>query len=131
MTKHIIVENGIVTNICVTDENSVIANNMFPYTTGNIGDLYEDGVITPVQQTPIVPPIITAVQLKQSLYHYGLFYQVDAALKVMNGEVYIWWLNATTFRRDDARLIAASVQLNESGLTHDLDDVFIYGNIVK
>lgn len=129
--KYIIVNNGVIENICVVDENSTITENMFPYTTGNIGDLYDNGIITPVEPVVVVPEVVTSVQMKQSLYHFGLFYQIDAALKVMNGEVYIWFLSADVFHRNDERLIAASVQLNNAGLTHNLDDVFIYAQSVR
>ena len=84
--KYIVVNNGVIDNICLIGEGSTISENMYPYTHGNIGDLYDNGTITPVEPEVIIPDEVTSSQLKQSLYHFGIFYQVDAALKQMVGE---------------------------------------------
>ena len=81
---------------------------------------------TDTDETTIVPDIVTAGQLKQALYHFNLFYQIDAYLKQQNGLIWIWWTTYPNFNRNDERLIAASQQLNDAGITNDLDEIFIY-----
>jgi len=122
--KYAIVENGVVTNIVVSDDPELAEDRGWIEAEGgvSIGWTYSNGQFEEVEPQQPVPVEVTPMRAKLALYAAGLYSQVEAAVAASAAPVQIAWNNATAFRRDDPFVLAIGQALN---LTSDqIDDLF-------
>lgn len=120
--RYINVENGVVTE--VRSVFRMRLSGWIAHDTAKVGDLYVDGVLTPV--TP-VPQSVTMRQARQALILAGKDEQVDAALAAISGQAgklaRAEWEKSQTVERNRPLVLQMGAALGMTAA--DLDALFI------
>ena len=130
MTLYALVSpTGIVLNLGGWDGKADPSPNTLIDATGQpnaqIGGTYTNGVFTaPVAPPPSVPATVTAAQLKMALQAAGVLAAVSAAVAASPDPlVAIYWGNASSFDRADARVVALGAAVGQTPA--QMDAIFI------
>ena len=131
MTRYVSVLNGTVTlaGIAwdgVTPYASPDGGQLIASDTANVGDTYDGSKFTTVAQpvVVVVPATVTAAQLKMALQAAGALAAVSAAVAASPDPlVAIYWGNASSFDRADARVVALGAAVGQTPA--QMDAIFI------
>jgi hypothetical protein len=131
MTRYVSVSNGTVTLAGiswdgVTPYASPDGGTLIPSDTANVGDTYDGSKFTTVAQpvVVVVPATVTAAQIKMALQAAGLLTSVTAAVNASPDPlVPIYWNNASSFDRADARVAALGAAAGQTPA--QMDAIFV------
>jgi hypothetical protein len=130
MTRYVSVSNGTVTLAGiswdgVTPYASPDGGTLIPSDTANVGDTYDGTTFTAAPPPPpSVPATVTAAQLKMALQAAGILAAVSAAVAASPDPlVAIYWGNASSFDRADARVAALGAAAGQTPA--QMDAIFV------
>lgn len=121
--RYINVENGVVTEVRVTNTRRI--DGWIAHETAKVGDLYADGILTPVIP---VPQEVTRRQARQALLLAGLLSDVQPAIDAIpdatqRALIQIEWEDSQVFERHRPALLLMAGALGLDGAA--LDQLFI------
>jgi hypothetical protein len=100
------VVNGMIENIVQTDPESLPpmtdGSSIVASESGNVGDSYANGVVTPQPAAPSVPVSVALWQAKTALSNAGLLTAAESAVAAANNPALaLFWEDASNIERGD------------------------------